>query len=227
MSAMIREQLLERLDALDESRLIVTPLLDRGKQVGAGSIDLRLGTEFLEVQRNNQRVIDPFVQSSPERSFNVPLGGDLVLHPGQLILGATLEFLVMPADLTGQVLSRSSWGRVGLLVATAVAVQPGFRGVLTLELVNAGDVPIVLRPGLRVAQLQVWQSTTPTNFPYSSEGKYDAPLGPQSHRLIAEKSEQRALTRIGRDLRPGWLATDETSDATPRDDGTLAAAEDT
>ncbi|MFT2536528.1 dCTP deaminase domain-containing protein, partial [Escherichia coli] len=74
-------------------------------------MDLRLGTEFLEVQKNNRRVTEPFQESTPDRSFNVPLGRELVLHPGQLILGATLEFLVLPADLVGQVLSRSSWGR--------------------------------------------------------------------------------------------------------------------
>lgn len=203
MPALVHEDIVARLEARDQSRLIVTPILDRAKQLGSGSIDLRLGTEFLEVQKNNRRVTDPFQESTPDRSFNVPLGRELVLHPGQLILGATLEFLVLPADLVGQVLSRSSWGRVGLLVATAVAVQPGFRGVLTLELVNAGDVPIVLRPGLRIAQLQLWAATAPTKLPYSTEGKYDAPLGPQSHRLIAERLEQQALEKIGRELRPG------------------------
>lgn len=202
MSALIREELRERLDSTDPmKRLMVTPLLDRNVQVGAGSIDLRLGTEFLEMQRNTRSAIDPFTPSNTAKSFFVRLGDQLVLHPGQLLLGATLEFLVLPPDLTGQVLSRSSWGRAGLLVATAVAVQPGFRGVLTLELVNAGDVPIILIPGLRVAQLQLWASKRPTDIPY--DGKYDAPLGPQAARLIAEKSEHRVLSKIRAAMHPG------------------------
>lgn len=202
MSALIREELIERLDStVDAERLMVTPLLDRKVQVGAGSIDLRLGTEFLEVQRNTRTAINPLHPSKPDKSFYVRLGDELVLHPGQLLLGATLEFLVIPADLTGQVLSRSSWGRVGLLVATAVAIQPGFRGVLTLELVNAGDVPIVLFPGLRVAQLQLWSAKRPTLLPYA--GSYEAPLGPQSARLIAEKSEHQVLSKIRDALHPG------------------------
>lgn len=202
MSALIYEDLIDRLDAKDESRLIITPLLNRKKQVGPGSIDLRLGTEFLQVARTNRRAIDPFQEALPDETFKVPLGREVVLHPRQMLLGATLEFVVMPGDLTGQVLSRSSWGRAGLLVATAVAVQPGFRGVLTLELVNAGDIPIVLHPGLRVAQLQLWAAERATATPYSGSGKYDAPLGPQSHRLIVEDSERRILSRIGRDFGP-------------------------
>lgn len=147
--------------------------------------------------------MDPFrasaadaVLHAEDRRFFVPLGDPFVLHPGQFVLGATLEFLVMPNDLIGQVLSRSSWGRLGLLVATAVAVQPGFRGVLTLELVNAGAVPITLRPGLRVAQLQLWRSDEPVSDGYVSGGKYDAPLGPQSNRLAWEDGERAILSKI-------------------------------
>lgn len=185
-------------------QLVITPLLDPVKQIGPGSIDLRLGTEFLETPRQNNASIDPFAPYDPRaRPINdtrtyVPLGDKYVLHPGQFALGSTLEFVVLPDDVTGQVLSRSSWGRLGLLVATAVAVQPGFRGSLTLELVNAGTVPIVLRPGLRIAQLQLWRSATPTTRPYAAgDNKYQAPLGPESNRLAWEDDERLRLIAIG------------------------------
>ncbi|MFE6734595.1 dCTP deaminase [Microbacterium sp. NPDC057650] len=183
-------------------QLIITPLLDPEKQVGPGSIDLRLGTEFLETPRQNSASIDPFAEKDPRarpvadlRTY-VPLGDQYVLHPGQFALGATLEFVVLPDDVIGQVLSRSSWGRLGLLVATAVAVQPGFRGSLTLELVNAGMVPIVLRPGLRIAQLQLWRTAQSAGAPYSTNGKYRAPLGPESNRLAWEHEERERLITI-------------------------------
>ncbi|WP_448263640.1 dCTP deaminase [Microbacterium aurum] len=183
-------------------QLIITPLLDPNKQVGPGSIDLRLGTEFLETPRQNSAAIDPFAEHDPRarpaadlRTY-VPLGDQYVLHPGQFALGSTLEFVVLPDDVIGQVLSRSSWGRLGLLVATAVAVQPGFRGSLTLELVNAGTVPIVLRPGLRIAQLQLWRADRPSAAPYSAHGKYRAPLGPESNRLAWEHEERERLIAI-------------------------------
>jgi dCTP deaminase len=204
MAALLREDLEARLDETDlTKRLVIAPLLDRAKQVGPGSIDLRLGSEFLEVPKQDNAYIDPFDHresraqfGSADRHSYVALGDRFVLHPGQFVLGSTLEFLAIPDDLVGQVLSRSSWGRLGLLVATAVAVQPGFRGVLTLELVNDGSVPIVLRPGLRVAQLQLWCGNAPTQRPYRGDGKYDAPLGPQSNRLVWEDDERLILNRI-------------------------------
>lgn len=188
-----------------ESRLIITPLLDEA-QVGSGSIDLRLGTEFIEAERRREAVIDPYdtasVPAEPDEKVHfVPLGQHLVLHPGQFVLGATLEFLRLPAHLGAQVLSRSSWGRLGLLVATAVAVQPGFAGCLTLELVNTGSVPIRLRPGLRVAQLQVWSADVPTGSPYATgDEKYRAPLGPESNKLAWEAKELERLQFIGQRL---------------------------
>jgi dCTP deaminase len=188
-----------------EKRLMITPLLD-GAQIGSGTVDLRLGTEFIEVDRSGQRVIDVRDQSTTaqeirrERRTVLALGQGLALHPGQFILGSSLEFLHLPADISGQVLSRSSWGRLGLLVATAVAVQPGFRGVLTLELVNHGNVPIMLRPGARVAQLQLWKSDEPTTTPYSRTGRYLVPTGPETARLQREAEEAAKLHLIGLDM---------------------------
>lgn len=206
MSLLLREQLLAEMGREKlADRLVVTPLLDPD-QVGSGSVDLRLGTEFIETERRSEALIDPYGdvladhQSSDIKVF-VPLGQHLVLHPGQFILGATFEFIRLPAHLGAQVLSRSSWGRLGLLVATAVAVQPGFAGCLTLELVNAGSVPIRLRPGLRVAQLQVWSADAPTKSPYASGfEKYRAPLGPESHRLAWETEELDRIRSVGKKL---------------------------
>jgi deoxycytidine triphosphate deaminase len=80
-------------------------------------------------------------------------GKGITLHPGQLIIGTTLEYFKMPLDVMGYVIGRSSWGRLGLIVATATFIDPGFRGVIVLELVNDGEVPLALYPGIRIAQL--------------------------------------------------------------------------
>ncbi len=69
------------------------------------------------------------------------------------MLASTLEYLSFPSGLGGYVLTRSSWGRLGLIIATATFINPGFKGCLTLELLNLGEVPLVLHPGTRVAQL--------------------------------------------------------------------------
>jgi dCTP deaminase len=234
MTILLNEQILDAMSNPDpDQRLVITPLLDPDVQVGPGSIDLRLGTEFLESTRQTAVEIDPFddrieavTTGRADIKTFVPLADRFVIHPGQFVLGCTLEFIQLPANLAGQVVSRSSWGRLGLLVATAVAVQPGFKGVLTLELVNTGNIPIVLRPGVRVAQLVLWAAEAPTAYPYSGDrAKYSAPLGPETNRLALEANEQTRLERIadeihsrkgfrGRNTATGAGATD-TADGEP------------
>ena len=180
-------------------RLIVEPLLD-DEQVGPSSVDLRLGTEFIEERRLAQEAIDPFADwpSSPalrQDRVVIPFGNHLALHPGQFVLGSSLEFIRLPTYLAGQVLGRSSWGRVGLIVATAVTVQPGFAGCLTLELVNMGTVPIAIYPGLRVAQLMVFKLEGRGDYQTGVE-KYDNPLGPESTKVGWEAKELELIRQV-------------------------------
>ena len=192
-----------------DRRLIVSPMLD-AEQVGSASIDLRLGTEFTEVQRTEQGVLDPF-SAHDERRFNVAFGNQFTIHPGQFLLGSTLEYLRVPRNLAGQVLNRSSWARNGLLVATAVSVHPGFTGVLTLELVNSGTVPLELVTGSRICQFVLWELDQETSQPYFDAAKYDAPLGPQPSRLDREAEEQARIKAVGRKLRGLFLEEGEAS----------------
>jgi len=124
---------------------------------GASSKDVRLGRHFVTFRRNrlsSLRSLDDLrdVDAIAE-AHEVDWDGTFQLHPGELVLGVTLEGIDVATDSTVQILSRSSLGRLGLLVATAVHVQPGYRGCLTLELVNLSSVPLELVPGQRVAQL--------------------------------------------------------------------------
>ena len=78
-----------------------------------------------------------------------------VLHPNRFVLGSTLEWIRIPTRCAGSIVGKSSLGRHGLIIETAPVVHPGFTGCLTLELANVGEVPIALRPGMEIAQLQV------------------------------------------------------------------------
>lgn len=194
------------------TRLIVTPRLD-DRQVGEASIDLRLGTEFLVLRRTQNAGLDPTEHSQADidqmqERIVVPYGKDIWLHPGHFMLAATLEYLRLPDDLGAYVLGRSSWGRVGLIVATAIMVQPGFKGCLTLELVNDGDSPIKLYPGARIAQLAVHTLDGPTENPYGPKGKYEAPIAPQASRLANEKTESQRFERLSDALRERMLGSD-------------------
>jgi dCTP deaminase len=198
------EALKERIESKDlGQRLVFMPMLDFDKQLGPASVDLRLGTEFRVLRRTDEPCLDPGnqPQASVERmirSVDVEVGDKLYLHPGQFVLGATLEFLSLPHDLGAYVVGRSSWGRAGLLVATAIFVQPGFSGCLTLELVNHGESPIALYPGSRIAQLVVHELPSRTAHYYGKDDdKYIGPAGPQVSYLAKEAAEIQHLADIG------------------------------
>jgi dCTP deaminase len=83
----------------------------------------------------------------------IPMGRGIVIHPHQFILATTLEYIRLPYDLMSYVVGRSTWGRLGLIVATAIGIHSLFAGSLTLELRNLGETPLKLYPGEAIAQL--------------------------------------------------------------------------
>ncbi|GAH46269.1 unnamed protein product, partial [marine sediment metagenome] len=131
-------------------------------------------------------------------SHYVPLGNDFILHPNQFVLGITLEWIHFPKDLAGYVIGRSSWGRQGLIIATATGVHPGFSGCLVLELSNSGEVPIHIYPGLRIAQLFVHRLETEEyqfdDIELSCEGQAKpaiySPISKKEEEIIKSISEQ-------------------------------------
>lgn len=157
MSVLGQQRLIEAIESDDpEKQLVLTPLLNP-RQVGEASIDIRLGNDFVVTRRGNLPSIDPAADDPRSARYNARhyanFGSKFYLHPNELVLGSTLEYVKVPLNLSAWVTSRSRWGRVGLVIATATAIQPGFSGTITLELVNLGEVPLVLYPGLLVAQL--------------------------------------------------------------------------
>lgn len=139
-----------------KDRLIVTPLLSM-EQIQSASLDIRLGHDFTTTRKGNLPYIDAsesnFEPHRHQSRHYVNRAERFFLHPHELVLASTLEYFRLPITISGWVTSRSRWGRAGLVIATATAVHPGFTGAITLELLNLGEVPLVLYPGLRVAQL--------------------------------------------------------------------------
>jgi dCTP deaminase len=163
-------------------RLFVTPLLS-DTQIGTASIDIRIGGEFIAVRRGNLPYLDvggntltKSQRGRYEHKHYIERGEPFYLHPQELVLASTVEYFRLPADLGGYVTSRSSWGRAGLVIATAVAVHAGFRGTITLELVNVGEVPLVLYPGLSVAQLVLFDCDGADQY----AGGFNTQISPRS-----------------------------------------------
>ena len=169
--------------------LVITPLLDKEKQIGANSVDVRLGNEFIVIKQRSLTSLDATKASDVKQEIDfyqerlrISFHDKFVLHPRQLVLAATLEYISLPEQLSAQVQGRSSWGRLGLIIATAPVVAPGFKGCITLELENLGEVPIVLYPGLCIAQLVF--ETTEGGGAYS--GRYSCPTGPQFSNIAVD-----------------------------------------
>lgn len=161
MSTLSKTEILEWMTAPNlNERLIITPLLDKDEQIKDCAIDVRLGNQFIITQKTSFAEMDVSDKNEIknrigqyQRKIVVGLKKPFVLHPNQLVLGSTMEYIALPNCLSSYVIGRSSWGRLGLIIATATGVNPGFKGCLTLELENLGEVPIVLYTGIRIAQL--------------------------------------------------------------------------
>jgi deoxycytidine triphosphate deaminase len=173
------EEIGRRTSLEGDDKLVISPLLPRSvKETG---IDLRLGRYFIVFQRTSTGSFDALSESDDPRSMQRAVerrwGEPFVLHSGELVLATTLEYVALPGDLGAQVITRSSYGRLGLITATAIQVHPLFMGCLTLELVNLGALPIELHPGERIAQLVI--STASPKIRPGVEQKYRFPTRPE------------------------------------------------
>lgn len=176
-------------------RLVVTPMLEES-QVGDASIDLRLGNAFIVTRKGNLASIDP-AQKDPragryQSRYYVNFNNPFHLHPGELVLAATLEYVRVPKSHFAFVASRSSWGRMGLIIATAITIAPGFTGTITLELINEGEVPLVLYPGIIIAQLVVQDCSGGAGY----QGKFSCFTQPEFGSINKDKHIQ-FFTRRG------------------------------
>jgi dCTP deaminase len=184
---------LEIAKRLADRTIVITPLLDPVAQIGPSSVDVRLGTEFRVPFTSHIAAVDPYKKGEAQRYMRpveVPLGEEFFLHPGDFTLASTLEYVRIPHDLACRLEGRSSWGRLGLVVhATAGFVDPGYAGILTFELYNAGRLPIPLRPGRRMAQLCFFTLTGKPQIPYDRrpQSKYYRSLGPEASRISRDE----------------------------------------
>lgn len=163
-SSVLSDGTIRRL--VDDGRIEIDPW-DPG-MVQPASVDLKLGTSFRVFHNHRIQVIDLADPPSGLTEHVEVAGGEtFVIHPGEFVLGRTEEFVRLPADVVARIEGKSSLGRLGLIVhATAGFVDPGFAGSLTLEITNFNSVPIVLRPGLPIAQLSFMTLDAEADRPY-------------------------------------------------------------
>jgi dCTP deaminase len=153
------------------------------------SIDVRLSNLFRVFRNHTAGVIDVKLDlTSTTELIEIADDGVFMLHPGEFVLGSTLERLALPDDVVARIEGKSSLGRLGLLIhSTAGFIDPGFDGHITLELANVASLPITLYPGMKIGQISFMQMTTPADHPYgkgATGSKYQGQRGPTPSRYF-------------------------------------------
>ena len=179
------------LDLHDPESLVITPFLDRDAAFDSDSVDLRLGRHFLLPRTMQQPFFCPDSDSQANLHTHVfvPLGRYLVVPAHQTVLGATLEFIKLPQDVCGEILTKSSVARSFTPIETAPWIHPEYRGCLTLEIANVSNTPVLLYPGrligqlilLRLAEVQEGEGAEPADKPEKSPlgATYFGPIYPE------------------------------------------------
>lgn len=201
----ISERLKFPVDSPDS--LVITPLLDPDG-FDQDSIDLRLGTHFLMPQVPPEPYMDLAGHERINQTYlqlHAPLGSYFVLPAHQTVLGATLEFVKLPYDVSGEILTKSSIARTFIMIETAPWIHPSYRGCLTLEIANVSNTAIILYPGTPIGQLVLFH-TGIKGAPEKLSGSYLGPIYPEAPKMKAPRNVLEKLG-ISKYRRPGhgWI----------------------
>ena len=171
--------------ALAEGRIVIDPMSD--DDVQPSSVDLRVDRLFRVFRNHTEGFIDP-KRNQEDLTELIEIADDesFILHPGEFVLGSTLERVALADDLVARLEGKSSLGRLGLLIhSTAGFVDAGWDGHLTLELSNVASLPIAIYPAMKIGQISFMDMTTPAEHPYGSSApgsKYQGQQGPTPSR---------------------------------------------
>jgi len=171
---------------LDEGRLEIDPYDESLLQ--PSSVDVRVDSLFRVFHNNRYPYIDVKVEQEELTELVEVDDRAFILHPGEFVLGSTLERIRLPDDLVARLDGKSSLGRLGLLIhSTAGFIDPGWDGHVTLELSNVANLPITIYPGMKIGQISFMQMTEPARTPYGSSeigSKYKGQEGPTASRYF-------------------------------------------
>ncbi len=172
-------------EAVSSGWIVIEPFDDDCVQ--PSSVDLHLDQRFL-VFRNHTRALIDVKEDLTDLTELVEVNTEdpFILHPGEFVLGSTMERVVVPNELVARLEGKSSLGRLGLLIhSTAGYVDAGWDGQLTLELSNVASLPITLYPHMKIGQISFMQMTTEAENPYGTGplgSKYRGQEGPRPSR---------------------------------------------
>jgi len=155
---------------LKKGRINIKPL--KNEQIGSASVDLTLSNEwYLFKEKYIGKRVD-LEKTRFEKVFDKKKADAVLLNPGEMCLGKTIEKITLPKNIMGRLEGRSRYARMGLIVHTTSAlVQPGSDNHQILEIVNLSPFSIVIKKGMRISQITFSKMQTPTSKPYRIYGK--------------------------------------------------------
>jgi dCTP deaminase len=177
---------------IESGRIVIDPFDPAAIQ--PSSIDLHVDDRFRVFATSRYPYID-VKKEMPGLTEVVEVADPdpFILHPGEFVLGSTLERVAIPDDMVARLEGKSSLGRLGLLIhSTAGYVDPGWDGFLTLELSNVANLPITIYPAMKIGQISFFRLSTPAERPYGStetRSKYQGQRGPTASRFFEEFGE--------------------------------------
>ena len=186
--------------AIEAGRIVIDPFSPDAIQ--PSSIDLHLDRRF-RVFRNSRYPYIDVREEQPDLTELVGIEGDqpFILHPGEFVLGSTLERVSLPDDLVARLEGKSSLGRLGLLIhSTAGYVDPGWDGNLTLELSNVANLPITLYYGMKIGQISFQRMSSAVDVAYGDArigSKYRGQRDPTASLYHRDFERGRLLPREG------------------------------
>lgn len=177
---------------LKAKKIVIKPAPDLSIQLGSCSIDLRLGRTFRVFEHSKFAYIDPFdanVKKEVTREIVVKNNDPFILQPNDFVLATTIESFKLADDILARLEGRSSLGRLGIVVhSTASIFDPGWDGVVVMELGNMGRMPVALYPGMRICSLTFETLSSPAQVPYNKKkhAKYVRQRGPDESKINKE-----------------------------------------
>jgi dCTP deaminase len=178
---------------IDSGRIVIDPF--DPELIQPSSIDVRVDRQFRVFHNSRYPYID-VRKPMDDLTEAVTVRGDrpFILHPGEFVLGQTLEKVTLPNDLVARLEGKSSLGRLGLLIhSTAGFVDSGFSGNLTLELSNVANLPITIYHGMPIGQISFMRMDGPVEHGYGSRGnKYQGQTEPTASRFYLNFDQEDA-----------------------------------
>lgn len=143
----------ELVAAIRRGEIVIDPLED--SQIGPGSVDLTLGSEFRILKQDGgiYHVHNESDFADVTELVSLSEGEYISIAPCEMILGITRERVTLAESIAGWLEGRSRFARFGLAIhVTAGFMQPGISNHQVLEIVNLGHRPLALYPGTRICQ---------------------------------------------------------------------------